>query len=512
MKYYNASVYLNSQRLVKGCVIDVNEQGTIESVEANPNYTPVEGDVDCHGYVATASFMDSAVTLPGADIFSIFGINLSTTMTLEGYLGIIAAATPDTCGIRGYGLNNDIIGDEASRIKKLLDAKCPDSPAYIYFDDFTVVLVNEYILEIAKEFMQVDQEAHVDGMLDLQEYITLQEKTDIFKFSDEELRLGLMSLQYKLYSNGVTDIRVVNVIGGENTIRILSELIENGSWKITTVLEVPIYSFYSEDNIADKYEAYARYNNEYLYTAGIVITLDGSIDSAQAALLKPYECLPEWSGDILWNVNKLRRVIDTFDEIGLNIDIIAHGDRATEEAVSLLSALHGVGKKIITRAYMMSDMAILMSKGQDIIFCVEPNSVPYEGSYYEGDKEMIGDRIYSEYPIGRLMFAGMDVISGSNLPTQSDISPISGVYKATHRTNADDVTAYRMLLSYRDNPRELFGLLSHVGDLEVGHPATFVLLDKDVVNMREDLLCNCKYMATIISGEIMYTNDILGVI
>ena len=47
--------------------------------------------------------------------------------------------------------------------------------------------------------------------------------------------------------------------------------------------------------------------------------------------------------------------------------------------------------------------------------------------------------------------------------------------------------------------------------MEVGMPATFILVNKDVVNMREDLLCDCEYMATVVEGNVLWVSDKLGV-
>ena len=157
----------------------------------------------------------------------------------------------------------------------------------------------------------------------------------------------------------------------------------------------------------------------------------------------------------------------------------------------------------------MSDSDITVSKTKNIVFCVEPNNVPYGNSYYEGDKIMLGDRIHAEYPIGRLLYSGLNVVSGGNSPTQTEIFPVNGVYRAARRNNKDDATPYRLLETYTATPYKVFGLSSKCGDIKVGAPATFVLLTQDLLNTREELLCNCETVMTVVNGKVRWDNDTL---
>lgn len=515
MRFYNACVYGRNKRPVRNSVITIDkETGDIEDISVQPDYEPESGDFDCKGCVVMSSFMDSSVTLPGPEIFTIYGINLSSINDVDGYLQRIASYSIPKAGIRGFGINEHVAGQEGcERIKKMLDRVCPNLPAYIYFDDLTAVLVNDYVLEMAKDYFHVDKDTHADGVLNMQEMYELTYNTDIFKWAPDEIRIGLMAFQSKLMENGITDIRVVNVLGGHDVIEQVNTMSLNGMWNIETVVNVPIPGFVSEEKMWEIWNDYSKYSCDGVYVTGISIMLDGSIDSMQAALEEPYEVDKEWCGDIVWSLKKLNATVKAFSENDIDINIIAHGDRAVAMAADALLLVKSTSKSrcIITRAYLVSESAMMSSTGSNIIYCIEPNSVPYAGSFYDGDKEMLGDRIYQEYPIGRLMYAGIKVISGSNTPTNPEVSPIGGVYKASHRTNEDDVTPYRVLQSYQDVPREVFGLYHRVGDMEVGMPATFILVNKDVVNMREDLLCDCEYMATVVEGNVLWVSDKLGV-
>ena len=77
-------------------------------------------------------------------------------------------------------------------------------------------------------------------------------------------------------------------------------------------------------------------------------------------------------------------------------------------------------------------------------------------------------------------------------------------YKATHRVNADDVTPYKVLEMYGSNARELYGLSYHEGSVAPGMRANFVILDKDIIHMREDLLCDIEYLATVVDGVVQW--------
>ena len=227
MRYYNACTYDRNNGLVRDVVIDV-EDGRIRDVYACTDFAPTANDFDCKGLVAIPSFMDSAVTLPGKDVFKLFGLELSNCNTLDGYLQRISAATT-TSGIRGYGLNTFVIGDSgAVRIKKLMDTMMPDKPCYVYFDDMTNVIVNKYILEEAKKYIIVDKDTTVDGMLDIYQIATLKKLTNLFDFTKDELQLALLSFQNTLFEKGITSIRVLDTFGGKNTLDAVQALAVSG--------------------------------------------------------------------------------------------------------------------------------------------------------------------------------------------------------------------------------------------------------------------------------------------
>lgn len=510
MKYYNACIYDRNDTLLRDTVITADISGNITGIAQLPDYVPEDGDTDCNGLVAIPSFMDSIVTLPGKEIFRLHGLDLSESNSLEEYLQLISA-TVSGRGIRGFGYNTLVLGEDgAARIKRIMDTMHPSTPCYIYADDMTNVIVNECVLEAAKCHIMVDKNMHTHGVLDLHHIAVLRSHTTIFDFTPDELRLSLLSFQNTMFAKGVTAIRVLDVFGGENMIKAVASLSKAGMWKIMTALYVPVYPFDSPEDIEERVQTYRSAESSNSYTVGISMTLDGSIDSGQAALIQPYEVDKGWTGDILWNTAKLRTVASNYIYAGFDININAYGDRAVSTATDVLASLvskPNMGHKFITHCYLMSDMDIQTCKDSEITLCIEPNAVPYHNSFYEGDRVMLGDRVYMEYPVGRLLYSGISVLSGSNIPVQPEISPIDGMYKASHRTGAEDATPYQIMQTYTDNAYTKFGLTTRYGKLEIGKKATFILVDKDVINMREDLLCDCSYVATIVDGTLMWINE-----
>lgn len=510
MRYYNTCVYDRTENLLRNTVIDVDEKGIITRISQQPGFVPSEDDYDCMGMVAVSGFMDCCVTLPGSQIFKLFGTDLSHYNNFDDYMYTLASVQADK-GIRGYGYNTFVVGDEGpAKIKKLLDRRFPNTPSYIFADDMTTVIVNDCILEVAKEYFNVDRELHIDGQLDVFEINMLRRNTDVFTFSPDEVQLALMAFQGDMLENGIIAIRVMDVFGDMGTLKVMKSLSDRGLWKLVTVVVAPLYPFDTTEEMWDRYAEYRELEGKNIYVTGVSLTLDGSIDSGQAALLEPYEIDKTWYGDILWNTLKLRKCVREFIKAGIDVNINATGDKAVSEATTVLTFAddeYTDGQRTITHGYLISDLDIETCSRADIIMCIEPNSVPYNKSFYEGDVIMVGDRVYMEYPVGRLVAKGVRVIAGSNFPMHQEISPMKGVYKATHRTSADDATPYQVLCSYRETPYEAFGLAGELGDITVGRRASFILVNKDIVNMREDLFCDTKYVATVVDGEVMWQNE-----
>lgn len=507
MKYYNASLYGENDRLTKNNIIEVVD-GRIVSVTRGTNPVVTDEDYDCKGKLVYPTFVDSAVVIPGSEQFKLFGVDISDANSMEDYITRLTAGVTEH-GIRGFGFNTNILGvDGAVRIKKLLDRICPHSAAYVWADDMSNVIVNDFVLEESKRWFTVGRDLYTDGMLDLAEVQYLLKNTDIFSFTHDEMELAIMSFQKKMLSVGITTVRSLSMYCTLETLDVLCDMMRKGTLLLDIIAYMPVYYFDSYEDIIARWAKYVTFSSDKINIEGATVTLDGSIDSGQAALKQPYECDPSWTGSVLWNRVQLTTTLRKLASRGLSVNVNAIGDAAVDVAIDALiaSKCDGLHKPVrtLTHAYLMDDDAVKLCARNDIAVCVEPNSVPYNNTFYDGDRIMIGDRVYSEYPIGRLAYAGVNLIAGSNYPTQSEISPIHGVYKATHRVSADNVTPYKVLEMYGLNARELYGLSYHEGSVASGMRANFVILDKDIIHMREDLLCDVEYLATVVDGVVQW--------
>jgi len=509
MRFYNAAIYNRRDDTVPNTVIEVNSEGCITDIFQDAMYTPEEGDVDCQGFVAFPSFMDCAVTLPGSAIYNDYGLSLSRYNTVDEYIYAVESFKGNR--LRAFGYNTFTISSEGTeRFKGILDRKWPYSPAYILADDLTTVIVNEYILDISKEFFSIDKELHETGELDCYQLAKLRCCTDLFDFNTTELTQGLLSFQYTMLKNGITTVRVLDTLCGWDVIQAVERLYRAGAWFVTTVFTVPIFPFETEEEMWKKYERYLSMTNEKMSVTGVTLMLDGSIDSAQAALIAPYEIDSNWYGDVLWSMRKLNKVVSMFVEAGIDVNIRAFGDKAVSVATFALTGMrvdYKSGARSITHAYLMSDMDISTCSREGITVCVEPNSVPYNNTFYEGDELMLGERCYDQYPVGRVMYGGINTIAGSNFPTQQDINPIHGVYKATHRVSTDDVNIWRVLSAYGETAYKRFGLWGTRGSITPGKKADFVLLNKDIIHMNDSLLMDVSIMVTVVDGKVVSTRD-----
>lgn len=506
MRYCNVSMYNNLSATVTNQAIEVDENGVVLSIKEWDGWINT-GDINCEGRLAYPTFMDSSVVLPSSMCYTLFGVNIRNLYSVEQYFTAIRA-TPTDKGIRGFGFNTLTMGSDGYvKMKQLLDDRCPDVPAYVLADDLTNAIVNEYVLEILKEYMPISRDLHQTGLLDVQQIELLREKSDVFEFSVEEYEYSLRSFQSSMLSRGIGAIRVTGFLGGENLVSALKNLCKEGVWCLETIIYVPIFSFDTKERMVERYLSYGALATDNVYVNGVSITLDGSVDSGQAALYNGYEVDNSWRGDIIWNIGKLWDTVSLFASTGADININAYGDRAVSTAIQAYEATGGKTSYCISHAYLVSDSDIAVSRSKNITYCVEPNNVPYGNSYYEGDKIMLGDRIHAEYPVGRLLYAGLNVVSGGNSPTQTEIYPVNGVYRAARRNNVDDATPYRLLETYCATPYRVFGLADKCGSIKVGAPATFTVLTQDLLNTREELLCNCETVMTVINGKVRWEND-----
>lgn len=488
-RLYNASIY-DGYTLCEGKSIDVNESGIITNIGDYDS-----GDYDCKGLVCIPAFTDGMVNLPSVEVYRLIGVDLHDCNTLESYIATINAANDAR---RGYGWNVDIAGEDgAMLLKRMLDDRYPNDPAYLYSDDMSCVVVNDAFLDM------VDIESI--GLLDTIEINKVVRSSNLFDIPKAMIKMSLISLQERLLSMGITAIRVCNTYLDKSIWKCIDELVKEDKWKIYVLGYVNINYEDTVEQARAKFDDALTYQNRSLEICGITLDLDSSIDTGQAALFKPYEntdCL----GDLLWDFDHLVDIVKAFDE-SERININAYGDRAVASALrcfeSVTVANGSRRNKTISKSYLMSSYDVDRCSKLGVSVCVEPCLIPFADSFYEADIDRLGiNRARSQYRFGTLISKGVSVFSGN---TTNLGGPIKGIYNACRRVGSDDVTSYMALNSFTSTMFNIHDLEFSMGTLACGCLANLILINKDIYNMKESRICDAKVCAAFIDGDLVWS-------
>lgn len=242
---------------------------------------------------------------------------------------------------------------------------------------------------------------------------------------------------------------------------------------------------------------------------------DGSIQGLSAALLQPYSCAEEASGDLLFDRAALADLILRVDRAGGQCAVHANGDRAIQTVIEALQdtldaggrrdARHRVEHLQMASAIQFKELAAINAAGS--IFA---NHV-----YYWGDRHrdvFIGtERAARIDPSADAVSAGLHFGLHSDCPI-TPMDPLRTLWTAvTRRTSGGEIlgpdqrlTPAQALHALTADSAWLVHAESRRGTLHPGMDADLAVLDTDLLSCPPDNLEDVGVEATMVGGDWVY--------
>lgn len=155
----------------------------------------------------------------------------------------------------------------------------------------------------------------------------------------------------------------------------------------------------------------------HLRAAAMKIFIDGALGSSGAFLTKDYEDGAH-QGTLLWKETEIKNAIQLAFEKSIPISLHTLGDGASLvalKAAQQLAEKNILGQLHLEHVEIMSDDAIAMAKGLDVVCHIQP-------SHFLSDKDWLikklGDRARECFPWHRLEKAGIPFYFGSDTPIE----------------------------------------------------------------------------------------------
>ena len=457
--------------------------------------------------------------------------DLTSGETMDDYLAILKdyiAANPDSAFYYGAGWRET---DQAP-CAAMLDAICPEKPIALNSVDGHSIWFNtkgmekfginrEAAVEWGTDIIRVYDNGEPTGYIS--EGPTIAITVQMNKFSDEEVKYAMLRWQEFALSLGITAYYEAGV--NEHHLRLLSELIKEGKWKLRE------YAGYMIDEHEADYTAKVReakamaekYNCEYLQIIGVKIFMDGVIEAHTGWTIEPYNDREGYTGvKRFCDFDRVCELYREAEKLGLNVHQHTIGDGAVQFALDCIEQV----QLETGNMHMRNALAHLqMVAPEDIERLCALNAVAVvaplwmyrdeEGIYNQSVKYIGDKRTFYSYPMKSFLKYSGILAFHSDYPVSTAISIPRTLYMACKRSDPHHEVYHQW------NPEEcisredaIAGLTAgpaysikqedRLGKLQIGYLANMTVFDKDFLHDDLEEVADARVVATIIDGEEVY--------
>lgn len=314
--------------------------------------------------------------------------------------------------------------------------------------------------------------------------------------------------QMECFAYGLTGVHDCGI--SEHTIDLIEQAQKSGG------LKMKIFALLQDDSTT--YERWAkkgRYVTEGLTVGGYKLYADGALGSRGACLLKDYSDKPGWKGFLLSEENHFRRAAEIFSKTNLQLCTHAIGDSGNRTLLKIYAeVLKGKNDKRwrIEHAQIMDSADFSYFGNYNIVPSVQPTHATSD--MYWAIARVGPQRIKYAYAYQSLLRQNGWLALGTDFPVE-DINPFKTFLAAVARQDAqrfpeggfnmdNALTREQTIRGMTIWAAKSVFEEKKKGSLEVGKAADFIMLDKDLMKVKNNEILKVNVLATYINGERVY--------
>jgi predicted amidohydrolase YtcJ len=249
-------------------------------------------------------------------------------------------------------------------------------------------------------------------------------------------------------------------------------------------------------------------DNLMLRVGGIMIAIDGYLDSKTAALLESYSDEPINSGTLLLTEETLASSVADVLAAGFQPIIHAMGDKAVDRVLRLIEytfKLENIRFRIEQAAILNEDLVERLKKC-NVVVTIQPKVISTEFAVWSAIKHLGEERARWLHPLKTLIKEGIKVAGGSDCPMEP-LDPFLGMHEAVLRPSFPEqrLTAYEALGMYTVDAAYSCGEEQFKGSIQEGKLADLTVLSKDPLAVLGTDFTNITVEMTIIDGKVIYS-------
>ena len=446
-------------------------------------------------------------------------VDLTGTRSFEEVLGRVKdfAKNKKLKAIVGRGWDQNDWEEKTFPNKTILDELFPETPVALRRIDGHALLVNQKALDLAgigvntkiKGGSIIKENGKLTGVLvdaPMKLISNILPKPSI----TEKIK-ALKDAEKISFENGLTTVSVAGL--NKDDIYLIDSLQKSNA------LSIKVYAMISnsEDNIAH-FLSNGPIITEKLTVRSFKIYADGALGSRGAALKSDYSDLKKHRGSFITSKDSLENLAYKLASTSFQMNTHAIGDDANKavlEAYNKALVFSDDPRWRIEHAQIIdtSDIKLFNRK---IIPSVQPTHATSD--MYWAEDRLGKKRLQGAYAYKLLLEKSGRIALGTDFPVEN-VSPIKTFFSAVFREDSNLYPEDGYLPNNKLSKLEalkgmtIWGAYSNFeerqkGSIEVGKAADFVILDRDLLDESKKRILNAKIVATILDGNIVYSNRI----
>ncbi len=431
-------------------------------------------------------------------------LDLSTVQSIKELQSLLKEKAKQTLAgkwIVGRGWNENCFKEKRLLTLEDLDAVAPDNPVILYHGAAYACAVNSKAL--AQASVTSETPVPSGGTIDK---TTTGELTGIFRGNATNLvwqETGEPSLQeladatavacQKVVESGITSIDWI--ILQENELVLIQLLYEQGKLPIRVNVIVPY-------ELLKCARGFTSNDPLWLRLKGVIIFVDGYLDSKAAALMHPYSDDSKNSGKIMCTNQELSDWVAQVLALGLQPVIHAMGDRAVDTTLSVIEHLDKKVRFRIEQAAVLNRGLVNRLKAQDVVVSIQPKMVPTEFDVWSAIAHLGVERARWLHPLKTLLDEGIKVAGGSDCPMEP-LNPLLGMQETVVRSSYPEqrLNIEEALRIYTLDAAFCSGEENIKGSIEEGKLADFTVLSADPNEVLPEKIKDMRVEMVFIDGK-----------
>lgn len=516
---HNANIYTLGENRSNASAFVVNEGKFLDvgGEDLLKKYT-AKKVLDLQSLPVYPGFIDSHCHLLSLGL-SLNKVDLVGTKSFDEVLERVArfAANKTLTAIQGRGWDQNDWPTKALPSKEQLDALFPDLPVALRRIDGHALLVNQKALDLAgiTEDTEVEggeivkNEGKLTGVLidapmklvnEILPKPTLNEKIEALKKAEEIS-----------FANGLT---TVSIAGLEKDDVFLIDSLQKGG-----ELAIKVYAMLSntQENL-DYFLNTGPYKTDKLTVRSFKVYADGALGSRGAALKEPYSDLEAHKGAFLTSKDSLESLAYKLAATPFQMNTHAIGDAANQMVLSAYkkALVFSDDPRWRVEHAQIIDTSDITLFNRKIIPSVQPTHATSD-MYWAKDR-LGEERLVGAYAYNALLEQSGRIALGTDFPVE-EVSPFNTFYAATVRKDKEAFPEEGYLPENKLSRIEalrgmtIWGAYANFedkekGSIEIGKAADFVILDRDILKVNEKRILKSRVVATLLDGQIVYSNRI----